>query len=433
MQKLLFILLIALSSSPCPAQWRHIHDFIDSSSGLSEGITNITFLDHPGPPRVGFVGTEPELWKTTDGGNSWTKCWAYDAPDYAGADVQDIVFKDSMTGWFLYSNCTVYKTTNGGDSWNEVSPLPIPPEYGANDIHYCAASNRLLVSGLFTDSMAVSTDLGNTWATTNVGQYGFFAFSNDSVGVLSVISYPDTTTKKEDTISGILRTTDAGITWSLANTPFSCWLPLAIPGTPTCFANGSVGLYQTNVYRSDDYGKTWRELYSFPFSYDTSTFTEIAPFETGSMYGDLSRLYIPSDSGIFVSTDEGITWNLSNVRQPDGPVCLFHGKAFSGMTSYATGIRASGGLWEEDTGVAAGVPEPEPFPATLSVFPNPASSILQIIGEQAGEVHLFDLMGRERMSALTDGATTTLDVSSLEPGMYFLREGNESAKVEINR
>jgi hypothetical protein len=70
---------------------------------------------------------------------------------------------------------------------------------------------------------------------------------------------------------------------------------------------------------------------------------------------------------------------------------------------------------------------------TLQVFPNPASGELQILGGQSGDFHLFDLMGRERMNAVTDGTTTTLDVSSLEPGMYFLREGNESAKVEIER
>ena len=70
---------------------------------------------------------------------------------------------------------------------------------------------------------------------------------------------------------------------------------------------------------------------------------------------------------------------------------------------------------------------------SLRIFPNPASGNLQIMGEQPGEVHLFDLMGRERMNAVSDGANTALDVSSLEHGMYFLREGSESAKVEIAR
>jgi hypothetical protein len=53
---------------------------------------------------------------------------------------------------------------------------------------------------------------------------------------------------------------------------------------------------------------------------------------------------------------------------------------------------------------------------------------LQIMGAQSGEVHLFDLMGRERMSATMDGANTTLDVSSLPPGLYFVSDGRSQVK-----
>ena len=69
----------------------------------------------------------------------------------------------------------------------------------------------------------------------------------------------------------------------------------------------------------------------------------------------------------------------------------------------------------------------------LCVFPNPATDELQILGGQTETIHLFDIMGRERMNANDDGTSTTLDVSSLEPGTYFLRTGNQSAKVEIAR
>ena len=69
----------------------------------------------------------------------------------------------------------------------------------------------------------------------------------------------------------------------------------------------------------------------------------------------------------------------------------------------------------------------------IHVFPNPATDELQILGGQPGTIHLFDIMGRERMNASDDGTGTTLDVSRLEPGIYFLREGNQSTKVEITR
>jgi hypothetical protein len=84
---------------------------------------------------------------------------------------------------------------------------------------------------------------------------------------------------------------------------------------------------------------------------------------------------------------------------------------------------------------AASVVENEPINSVvpLRVFPNPATDELQILGGQAGTIHLFDIMGRERMNANDDGAGATLDVSRLEPGIYFLRMGNQSTKVEISR
>ena len=77
------------------------------------------------------------------------------------------------------------------------------------------------------------------------------------------------------------------------------------------------------------------------------------------------------------------------------------------------------------------VVSPSNLSDSLCVFPNPASDALQITSEQSGTLHLFDLVGRERMNAAMDGSGATLDVSHLEAGMYFLRLGNESAKVEI--
>ncbi len=69
----------------------------------------------------------------------------------------------------------------------------------------------------------------------------------------------------------------------------------------------------------------------------------------------------------------------------------------------------------------------------IKVFPNPVSDELQVLGGQPGTVHLFDIMGRERMNASDDGTTATLDVSHLDPGTYFLRLGNQSTKVQISR
>ncbi len=67
----------------------------------------------------------------------------------------------------------------------------------------------------------------------------------------------------------------------------------------------------------------------------------------------------------------------------------------------------------------------------IQVFPNPATNALQIMGIQPGTIHLFDPLGREQMNAYTNSSSVTLDVSHLQAGMYFLRLGTQSAKIEI--
>jgi hypothetical protein len=69
----------------------------------------------------------------------------------------------------------------------------------------------------------------------------------------------------------------------------------------------------------------------------------------------------------------------------------------------------------------------------LHVFPNPTSDKLEILAGPSGEVHLFDLLGRERITTIDDGTGATLNVLHLEPGIYFLRIGRLSTAVEIAR
>lgn len=69
------------------------------------------------------------------------------------------------------------------------------------------------------------------------------------------------------------------------------------------------------------------------------------------------------------------------------------------------------------TGVGA-VPERE----VLSVFPNPASSSVEVRGlDPSGSVHLFDAVGRRISVPQAMGArSAALDVSRLSPGVYFV-------------
>ncbi|MDP4199452.1 MAG: T9SS type A sorting domain-containing protein [Bacteroidota bacterium] len=418
MIKLGIALLMTLFVNIACAQWRKINDFVNSIDGQKEAVSCIYFLNQLGSSGTGYLGTTPELWKTTDGGATWKISWSH-AFGYGSGGITDIVFKDSLIGWFTYLsiNSEVYRTEDGGASWKLLSGS-VRSEGSLWGMYYCAATKRLLLSQ--GDSLRVSTDLGDTWKSVDTLQTGYFSFSSDSMGILSAYNI-DTS---QDSPNGILRTTDAGITWSITDARFGCWRPLAIARTPICFANAG-----QQIYRSDDYGQTWRLLKDFgPFQ--DSQFNRIGPMFASYIAGDLSRLYIQSDTGLYVSTDEGITWNFDG--GPSGDL-LFSGRGRT-LAALNAGGDNYGSLWEEDwpeAGVA--VCASANSVSGLHVFPNPAAGELHVMGGASGMVHLYDLLGRERTHATMDTSGATLDVSQLEAGMYFVRLGAESSKVEIAR
>jgi photosystem II stability/assembly factor-like uncharacterized protein len=387
MKKTLVLLTILLWCGKVNAQWREIADFQtkdDLGNTFGEYITCAYFLDLPGSSRIGFVGASSELYKTIDGGLSWSSVWSN--PHYP-AYITDICFKDSLTGWFIFSGVGVYRTQDGGETWNLLEKSSI-----ANNLYFCHASNRLLLS---TDSnIYASTDLGDVWTPVSSVPVLGFSFSNDSIGIAAAFPPNDTT-------HGIIRTSDGGLTWNLIVSQAFNLQPLAIPGTSICFAANEG---DPIIYRSDDCGLTWRTLKDFGTHFDTFFQVE-GPYCTGYIKGDLSRLFIQTDSGMYFSIDSGYTWNLdpgSPAQTSTSPNDIFysaHGVTIAGMTYDDSGVLTGGGLWEEDW-PQAGVSESDTsILSNATANPNPTGegTIISfgISKETYVKIELFDVLGHE--------------------------------------
>ena len=65
----------------------------------------------------------------------------------------------------------------------------------------------------------------------------------------------------------------------------------------------------------------------------------------------------------------------------------------------------------------------------LTVYPNPASNQLTISHCYQKDIHIFDMAGREVLSAKAATDTIRLNISHLPQGIYFLRAGSETIKV----
>ncbi|HLV46293.1 MAG TPA: YCF48-related protein [Flavobacterium sp.] len=226
-------------------------------------ITEVDFIT----PQLGFIAKHEEnkIYRTTDGGNSFT---ALDLPAVSNGTysyLTEIRFIDPYTGFVARSLTTdhettvseILKTTDGGNTWTVVN----------------------------------SADLQNVtvWEKKDKIQ-----FVNNSQGFAIVGK-------------GILKTTqDGGTTWTEFPLPVT-----TVPATDMYFVNNACGYLALdgNIYRTDDAGQTWN-LQSIENNLDKVNYIQ---FATESFGYALDYEYAPQGQG------QGIIL-LNTYQQPAEPL-----------------------------------------------------------------------------------------------------------------
>jgi hypothetical protein len=319
------LMMLALAPVSSNAQWRSLPASTPPWQTLKsfplvngptqfdfERITDLYFLNLPGPPRIGFLSLtrwvvyndsqyfdDVQIWKTTDGGFNWNMMATITDPPAPLGLLCEFAFKDSLTGWFTCNdNGRYYQTKDGGISWDT---LHLDFGYELSYVYYHHPTNR------FFNSRQVSTDEGVTWQFLN-SHFSGCAFSDSLTGVMAgfreewqiFINNPGGGSPLPDIST---YTTDGGITWLPADSVYTCYHPLAIEGTKTFFVLND----SNRILRSDDGGKSWKGIYQFQTADVDSSFVNFAG-TTEQVFGDLQHLYAQTEMGVYLSTDEGYTW-----------------------------------------------------------------------------------------------------------------------------
>lgn len=122
-------------------------------------------------PNVGIVNGDPvngefELWRTTNGGTSWTQVPGSSIPNPTAGEfcIVNLYSKfGSSNLWFGTNAGRVYRTTDAGVTWS-VSALPTAPNATVTELAFSSASNGVVLAATSTTvQMYNTTDGGATW------------------------------------------------------------------------------------------------------------------------------------------------------------------------------------------------------------------------------------------------------------------------------
>lgn len=281
--------------------------------------------------------------KKTNFTSSWNSLGSSSsAGGYAGIGrINCITFHptDANTIWVGTPAGGIWKTTNGGTSWtilnnNEavigVSVIVVDPT--DTDIIYIATGDRdrgsmaTLSGGQAADNVSIgilkSTDGGATWNTT-----GLTYATSDGKLVYDLIMDPSNHLILLATTSdGILKSIDGGANWIVKTANPVMDLEFK-PGNPNIVYGSSRNYGDTYVFRSDDKGETW----AFPIVAVGGRRGEIAVTPDNP---DVVYLLAANTGGgvlgVYKSSDSGLTWGKVNGNSATEP----------GMLGYYTDGRA---------------------------------------------------------------------------------------------
>lgn len=227
----------------------------------------------------------------------------------------------SMTGWAFGPSGGVYYSTNGGTTFTKTTVTPNTRVWSV----FLAGTSFLV--GSDGGGIHLSTNNGASWTNSLAGT-SVRAFASDGAGNLFAAGYPN----------GVWRSTNNGVSWAVLGTPSGNLLSITIVGS-----NIFVGANSGGIYRSSNGGTTWTQ----PLIASTSVWS----FATIG-----STIFANATTGLYSSTDDGLTWTLVSNPGSSWQACPMVAVGTTLLVGTSTGVKRStdlGVTWTDvNTGLA---------------------------------------------------------------------------------
>jgi photosystem II stability/assembly factor-like uncharacterized protein len=228
-----------------------------TSIGPEGGSVQSLAVDPRNPSTVYAAAPASGIFKTIDGGASWTRLGSAPIPE--SFDSRSLAI-DSAGSVYAAGCPGVFKTTDGGASWSAIN-------LRVDTFHGCLRS--LAIDSQNPGTMYAggpgifkTTDGGSSWTQVN-SSYGVSMLAIDPQNPEVIYALGATATSL-DRPAGLLRSTDGGASWSSGAMPrFRNGQPLYIftlavdPQISGTLYAGGQG--QDQIFKSTDGGATWSD------------------------------------------------------------------------------------------------------------------------------------------------------------------------------
>ena len=405
-------------------------------ASASRGIDDISIVDDNVVWVKAYDGsgtgnqTIKDFSRSTDGGNTWTAGTAFLGLGTANTGLSSISAVSATTAWLSgYPTAStsagqgVWKTVDGGATWAKQGTASFSGAASfANFVHFWNANEGVAQGdpegGYF--EIYTTTNGGTTW--TRVPSANIPApLSASEYGYVHNLDVVGNTIWFGTSLGRMYKSTDKGLTWTVAQTPLSDFGGTAESGNYT-FSDQNKGLLNNSggqLWSTSDGGVTWTPL--IPTGVFGNNDIEYVPGTTMVVSSGGATGY-----GSYYSLDDGATWQVAEADTQFTTI-----EFLNNTTGFAGGFNqnsTTGGIFKY-TGTqlpVAGFDRTE-----FSVYPNPTANILNISGESIRSIVVADLSGKTVLKQ-TFGSidNPSIDLGSLQTGAYVVTVVNAQGEAK---